>query len=196
MDNTNSIIRVVPFGQQIGIDSNNMVAFSSDPLTMLITDQHSFIEIKIFNGFRKIFCGIKYQCVEYVRRWLIVRFGITFQQIDYAYMLYTHENIIFKNIYTKQTIPYTKCYNGSSEAPEKGTLIIWGRTNAYITGHVAIVLHTDERMIYIGEQNWDNMMWTNSYSRNIPITRSNDSIFLNDLNSCGLKIIGWLKVKK
>ena len=186
----------VPFGHIIGIDANNVIAYSSDHRTKKNQHiiEHSFISINHSEKMRKIFCGIKYQCVEYVRRWLISTSGISFQQIDNAHMLYTLDNIIFTNIYTNRSIRYNKCSNGSADVPERGTLVIWDRTDAYPTGHVAVVHHTDGRYIYIGEQNWDDRLWDESYSRKIRMTRINDSIVLDDRNAYGLQIIGWLKL--
>lgn len=195
VDNTPSD-RTVPFGQIIGIDANNVIAFSSNYHSEKNQDivEHSFININHSEKLRKIFCGIKYQCVEYVRRWLILTFGISFQQIDNAHMLYTLDNIIFKNIYTNHIISYKKCSNGSTDVPERGTLVIWDRTDTYPTGHVAVVHHTDDQYIYIGEQNWNDMLWNNLYSRKIPMTLTNNSIDLDDRNDYNLRIIGWLKL--
>lgn len=188
--------RPIPFGHIIGIDRNNVIAFSSDYHTKTHKNvvDHSFISIDRSDRLVKIFCGIKYQCVEYVRRWLILKFGISFQEIDNAYMLYTVENIVFKNIYTNHIIHYTKCSNGSTNIPEKGTLIIWDKTDTYKTGHVAIVSHVDDQYIYIGEQNWDDRRWNEQYSRKILMTRTYNSIILDDSNDYNLQIIGWLKL--
>lgn len=223
MNNSNITTTIIPFGQPIGKTSNNILAFSSDN----DTNQHyqhyqhySYLKIrksndslderthdKLTENLQKIFCGIKFQCVEYVRRWLILTYGITFQQIDMAYMLFTEENICFRNIWTNQLISYNKILNGSNHSnrsnhsngsdilPRTGSILLWDKTKQFLTGHVAIILYIDEDYVYIGEQNWSDTLWTNPYSRKIPIIKTSNYIWLDDTNQYGLKILGWLNLK-
>jgi len=202
MNNSNITTTIIPFGQPIGKTSNNILAFSSDNDTNPHTNIYSYLKIRKSNipYYKKIFCGIKFQCVEFARRWLILTYGITFQQIDMAYMLFTEENICFKNIWTKQLISYNKILNGSNHSnesdilPRTGSILLWDKTKHFLTGHVAIILYIDEDYIYIGEQNWSDTLWTNPYSRKIPIIKTSNYIWLDDSNKYGLKILGWLNL--
>lgn len=55
----------IPFGIPIGKDYFNVIAYSNDKITNPNTKKYSYLR----NGFlHKIFCGLRYQCVEYVRR--------------------------------------------------------------------------------------------------------------------------------
>jgi glutathionylspermidine amidase/synthetase len=189
--------KIIPFGQPIGIDSNNIIAYSSDEKTNSHKKKYSYLKIKTLDHIiKKIFCGIKFQCVEYARRWLILVKNITFEQIDMAYMLFTSEIICFRNIWTKQYIPYTKCPNGSSISPKSGSILLWDQAENYLTGHVAIILNIDEDYIYIGEQNWKDIKWSNNYSRKISIKKISNQIWLDDsdTNSFNLKILGWINL--
>lgn len=197
-DNPNKII---PFGQPIGIDLNNIIAYSSDNSTNSHRKKYSYLiqHIKIPNHIinkKKIFCGIRFQCVEYARRWLICVYNISFEQIDMAYKMFTSHNIRFRNIWTKQSIPYTKYPNGSAIGPVVGSILLWDKADNYLTGHVAIVLNTDENYAYIGEQNWEDIRWLNYYSRKIPIKKISNQIWLDDTdtNHFNLKILGWLNL--
>ena len=199
-DNPNKII---PFGQPIGIDLNNIIAFSSDVQTNPHTKKYSYLtqHTKKKNK-KKIFCGIRFQCVEYARRWLILVHNISFEQVDMAYQIFTSDNISFKNIWTKQSISYTKCPNGSTISPDTGSILLWDKADNYLTGHVAIILNIDENYVYIGEQNWKDVKWLNNYSRKIPIKKisnhnhNQNQIWLNDsdTNHFNLKILGWLNL--
>jgi glutathionylspermidine amidase/synthetase len=187
---------IIPFGKPIGIDKNYVVAFSSDENTNPNTDNYSFLHIESHDNTLKVFCGIKYQCVEYVRRWLIINHKITFEQIDMAYQLFTHDRIKFHNIFTKNIIPYIKCQNGSDIYPKIGSVLLWDKTDDYLTGHVAVVLNIDNDYVYIGEQNWKDTKWSHYYSRKIPIKKILNQIWLNDTNTnqFNLKILGWLNL--
>ena len=198
MNNPN---RIIPFGEPIGIDSNNIIAYSSNQDTNPHRKIYSYLKIKTPDHImKKIFCGIKFQCVEYARRWLILVHNISFEQVQMAYMLFTFDNICFRNIWTKQSIPYTKCPNGSSICPVTGSILLWDKADNYLTGHVAIILNIDDNYAYIGEQNWKDIKWSNNYSRKIPIKKisiqNQNQIWLNDsdTNHFNLKILGWLNL--
>ena len=176
------------FGIPIGIDYYNVIAFSNNVKSKDI--EKSYVRINSNN----IFCGYKYQCVEYVRRWLILNYGITFQEVDFAYKLYTLDNIKFTNIWNKNNISYKKYPNGSTFIPTIGSIIVWDENKNYTTGHVAIVTKTDNDYVYIAEQNWDNMNWKNQYSRKLHINKINNNIILKDNNQYNLMILGWLNL--
>lgn len=194
-DNPNKII---PFGQPIGIDLNNIIAYSSDVQTNPHRKKYSYLTQYIIK--KKIFCGIRFQCVEYARRWLILVHNISFEQVQMAYQIFTSDNISFRNIWTKHSIPYTKCPNGSAISPVKGSILLWDKADNYLTGHVAIILNIDENYVYIGEQNWKDVEWLNNYSRKIPIKKisahNQIQIWLDDTdtNHFNLKILGWLNL--
>jgi len=131
---------------------------------------------------------------------LILIHNISFEQVQMAYQIFTSDNISFKNIWTKQSIPYTKCPNGSAIGPVIGSILLWDKADNYLTGHVAIILNIDENYVYIGEQNWKDVKWLDNYSRKIPIkkisTHNQNQIWLydTDTNHFNLKILGWLNL--
>jgi glutathionylspermidine amidase/synthetase len=176
-----------PFGQIIGIDNYGVIAYSSKH-----SEKNKHTISVIFNN---IYCGIKWQCVEYIRRWLIINYNITFEQIDMAYMMFTTHQLKFIHIIHKNTIPYKLIYNNQTNnvLPNIGSIIIWDKNNNYKTGHVAIVSNITNKYIYISEQNWDDLLWNKPYSRKIKIQYLNSSIInLNDYNPFQLYILGWI----
>ena len=178
------------FGEIIGIDFYDVVSYSCNNYCKNKGDR-SFI-------FDNVYCGVKWQCVEFVRRWLLIVFNISFEEIDMAYMIFKKSKIKFKNILTNQILQYSKNHNSQShnKLPKIGTIIVWDRTDNYETGHVAIVSKVTHDYIYISEQNWDNILWNNQYSRKIRINYlPNNSIFLNDVNEFGLSILGWINIE-
>lgn len=179
-----------PFGELIGIDYYGIKAYSCN----MIKKQNPCMSFV----YKTLFCGIKWQCVEYVRRWLILTHNITFQQLEMAYMMFTEPYVTFINIITEQRIPYIKYNNGvvGNLLPKPGSIIIWDKTHGYKTGHVAIVSKITNKYIYIGEQNWDDYVWNKPYSRRIPIEYTScNSIYLNDQNEYNLPILGWITLE-
>jgi glutathionylspermidine amidase/synthetase len=176
----------LPFGEIIGIDFNGIVAYSCNNSPK--KDNLSFIQNNIYSG-------IKWQCIEYVRRWLIINYNTTFEEIDMAYMMFSQSKIKFINILSGYESQYIKNYNGRSynRLPTIGSIIVWDKNNNYKTGHVAIVSKVTHDYIYIAEQNWDDTLWNRPFSRKIKINYlSNYSVFLNDYNQFGLTILGWI----
>ena len=120
-------------------------------------------ETNYYNG---IYTGIKWQCVEYARRYLIVRHGITFSDVNNAYEI--------------PRAKFTKL-NGNSVIMNNnvavGSLIIWPqyyKIDGY-EGHVAVVSSISAKGIRVAEQNCDD----NEFNRFIPFTDLQNVIFLS-----------------
>ncbi len=64
------------FGEIIGITDQGVIAFSNE------NSNHQA------NYYQGIYTGLKYECVEFVRRWLIIVYGITFESVDHAKDIY------------------------------------------------------------------------------------------------------------
>jgi glutathionylspermidine amidase/synthetase len=174
------------FGEIIGSDFIGIKAYSCN--NCLNENTLSFIQ-------NDIYCGVKWQCIEYIRRWLIINFNISFDKIDTAYMMFYSSKLKFFNILSCYELSYIKNYNGQSfnRLPQIGSIIIWDKTNECKTGHSAIVSKVTHDYIYISEQNFDNIVWNHPYSRKIKIEYlQNHSIYLDDTNILKLFLLGWL----
>ena len=64
------------FGEIIGITDQGVIAFSNE------NSNHQA------NYYQGIYTGLKYECVEFVRRWLIIVYNITFDSVDHAKDIY------------------------------------------------------------------------------------------------------------
>jgi glutathionylspermidine amidase/synthetase len=169
----------VPFGDLIGKDEFGISAFSCHTKKAnTIKNEKSYI-------FRNIFTGIKWECVEFIRRWLIIKHSITFQELDTAFNIFDLPYIKFSNLISGEILSYIKYYNGSigNLLPKIGSIIIWDKFGEHPYGHCAIVVKLDKNYIYIAEQNWDNKKWNNTYSRKIPYSLGVlNSVLLIDKN--------------
>lgn len=97
--------------------------------------------------------GTKYQCVEFVRRWLIHARNITFVQISQAVDLFTLNYAT--DITTHEKIPLLHIKNDGTNTPVFGDILVWkkeGINKDY--GHVAIVTKViSQAIVTISEQN-------------------------------------------
>ncbi|OMJ96262.1 hypothetical protein SteCoe_236 [Stentor coeruleus] len=155
-----------------------------------------------------IYSGLKWQCVEYARRWLIITQSLTFASVDCAsdiwhidYLSSTSDSskYIWHIDYlssTSDSSKHTSLYripNGSKCPPSKGDLIIYKRTETNPVGHVAIISKVDYDDIEISEQNWDTDFWPGNYSRAMPLTELSGLYYLFDFE---YPIIGWMSYNK
>lgn len=130
--------------------------------------------------------GLKWECVEFVRRYLILVKGVTFESIDNALQLTKINN--FVNIDTLFPIPINHNQNGQCFIEKDDILVI---KNSSPFGHVAIVSNVDKdtNTIEIVEQNYNNYwFWSsNNYSRCFVLR--DGMIFSNDQNETIIDII-------
>ena len=85
------------FGEPIGITKQNVIAFSNE---------NSKSELNYYQG---IYTGLKYECVEFVRRWLIIVYGITFESVNHAKDIYNLNN--FSNIFSNKIQGFLRVYS-------------------------------------------------------------------------------------
>jgi hypothetical protein len=100
------------------------------------------------NYYNGIYTGIKWQCVEFARRYLIVTHGITFSDVISAFQI---PDAKFTTLDGKQNIEVRNDL-------QVGSLIVWPKnymTNS-VDGHVAVVSSITPRGITVVEQNYDN----------------------------------------
>ena len=100
------------------------------------------------NYYNGIYTGIKWQCVEFARRYLIVTHGITFSDVTSAFQI---PDAKFTTLDGKQNIEVRNDL-------QVGSLIVWPKnymTNS-VDGHVAVVSSITPNGITVVEQNYDN----------------------------------------
>ena len=136
------------------------------------------------------YTGIKWQCVEYARRWLLVNEGVVYGDVDYAIDIWDKIKH-YRHVQWNEDIPVTNYTNGSVIMPARGDLLIYAKVMFDGTGHVAVITGVNEKDGYVtvGEQNFRNLPWENDYARKIPLIRSDDAFWLLDSY-----LIGWKRM--
>lgn len=131
-----------------------------------------------------IYTGVRWQCVEFIRRYLIIRHGITFQPIENAYDFIQLSHFIALRNSIHIPIQIFTYYKYSHPRPHDIIVLHYKKT-----GHIGIISHYDvkNKLVYIVDQNkcnsngkkcrWD----THLYSCVYPV----DSIH----------IVGWIRWK-
>ena len=155
-------LRVPSYGDVLGWTKEGVISFSNYKK----------------DGKQRSYAGEKWECVEFVRRFLMTTRGITFDEIDHAYDIFNLSS--FQTIDGKR-IPIVK-NNKKQYKPERGDVLVWGKDEDK-NGHVAMVVETKENGdILIAEQNWENEEWGDRhYSRIIRVESEPN-------------LMGWIKI--
>ena len=135
-----------------------------------------------------VYTGIKWQCVEYARRWLLVNQGVVYGDVDIAADIWNLDYV--RTPHKENKFEFKGFVNGSMEVLQRGDLLIYSK-EFYGTGHVAVVLQvdTEQKRVLVGEQNFDNNKWEKQYARAIPYVMHNNGVWLLDSY-----LIGWKRV--
>lgn len=171
---------VSSYGKVLGVSKRGIKSYSNCSSKCVIFDPNKV------NG---TYTGIKWQCVEYARRWLLVNKGAVYGDVDIASDIW--DKITFlTEIKTNKKIPLKSNLNGSKQPPKVGDMLIYARAFNK-TGHVAIVVDVNDKQgsIEVAEQNYSNKIWGNNYARKIKLIKSNNEYWLLDKYLLGWKHI-------
>lgn len=173
------------FGSIIGVYDNKIYIYSNecDINNKIHTCSNERGTDNYWNG---IYTGIKYQCVELARRFLLIFYGITFESVKYAFEIFQLN--YFKKI-GYGNVDILKCINTESEIlPHQGSLIIWDPIGYMeTTGHVAVVVNVDKinNNIDIIEQNMKENKFEIIHNKTYSIS----------CTFADTKIIGWINFR-
>ena len=127
------------FGSLVGT-FEGVPAFSNQ-LNSTLTSEANY-----FNG---LYTGVRWQCVEYARRYLQISRGITFSSVDSAFEIPTLAKFTTLNGYDVHV----------SDDLRVGSVIVWPKDFEPESpdGHVAIVTSIKVDGIRVAEQNYDDI---------------------------------------
>jgi len=160
-----------PYGKMLGKSPRGIEAYSNCQSDCVIFEPNKW------NG---TYTGIKWQCVEYARRWLLVNTGAVYGDVDIAADIWDKIDHL-TDVKTKRSIPLETYLNGSTQSPEVGDLLIYAKAfNG--TGHVAVVTGIDisNGLVEVSEQNFQNKSWSADYARKITLIKNGENYWLLD----------------
>lgn len=170
-----------PFGEVLGRGPGNVPAYSNcnagcvDP----VPDKQA-----------GTYTGIKWQCVEYARRWLLVNKGVVYGDVDIAADIWGLKYVT--RLKDKAKLKMVNYPDGSTTKPRVGDLLIYAK--AYLkTGHVAVISSVDTKghTIRVLEQNFNNTKWPGDYARSIPYIVRHGHYWILDAY-----LLGWKHITK
>ena len=102
--------------------------------------------------------GIPFECVELVRRYFILYYGLTFPSIPDAFDMFSSINSLI-HINTNQVILLETVYSQNVDDLRVGDILFWkrNRANNYY-GHVGIVVRAIKGKVAIAQQNMDDLV--------------------------------------
>lgn len=133
----------------------------------------------VYRG-RLVWTGEKWQCVEYVRRYLLQTRGITFSSVPNAYAMSSLRSMW--NLAERREVPVRWFHCSSSHSPRRGDILIL-RDGA--TGHVGMVhavMDEDANWLAIADQNYEYGRYWQHPSFAYILSRSHPDV------------LGWLRV--
>jgi glutathionylspermidine amidase/synthetase len=173
---------VTTYGSVLGVSPPDIKAYSNCQPGCVIFQPNTY------NG---VYTGIKWQCVEFARRWLLEQKGAVYGDVDIAADIWTKIDYLTE-VATGKKIPLASYVNGSTQAPGVGDLLIYA-SEFLGTGHVAVITGIDNKAatIEVGEQNYNNTPWSSDHARSIPFIKKGDQYWLLD----GY-LLGWKQIQK
>jgi glutathionylspermidine synthase len=170
-----------PFNQILGTASTNVPAYSN-------TDDERFsIERHYMHG---IYMGIKWQCVEYARRWLLLRKSCTFKNVRHAADIWTEITYV-ERVSDGEHFPLKAHPNGSPTLPKIDSFLIYSRCTEQPVGHIAVICEVGPNYIGIAEQNNKFHYWDGEYARQIPMIYKDGLYYIEDEDP----IYGWMEIE-
>ena len=168
------------YNQVLGIASSNVPAYSNGD------DDYFSGQPNHLHG---IFTGYRWQCVEYARRWLLLRKTCIFRNISTAADIW-HDLTYIERVTDGKKIPLIAHPNGSAERPRREAMLIYPRCRDLPFGHVAIITEVGPDFVRIAEQNYRFHRWSGDYARQIPLVKKDGQYYIRDRYT----ISGWMEV--
>lgn len=168
-----------PYGEVLGVGLGNVPAYSNCNAACVVFSP---------NKLDGTYTGIKWQCVEYARRWLLANKGVVYGDVDIAADIWGLDTVT--RVKDKVELKMKTYPNGSDQSFESGDLLIYAK--AYLkTGHVAVISKVDPKSqtVQVIEQNFNNTKWPDGYARNIPYVNQEGKFWLLDAY-----LLGWKRV--
>lgn len=168
-----------PFGRVIGVGPKGVPAHSCHYASIVdacLLDEFVRLPFAIRHtsdeGGRQY--GVRWQCVEYARRWLMTAAGHSFDDCPTAaYMFGMREAVRLSD---GARVAWDCVPNGSGPErarPTAGCLLIWHARGHFVgTGHVAVVTEATDAYVRVAEQNFDDRYWpaAREWARELPVT--------------------------
>ncbi|CAF2976531.1 unnamed protein product [Rotaria sp. Silwood2] len=171
---------IAPYNVIVGVASLNVAAYSNGNDKYISNEDNYLYEI---------YMGMKWQCVEYARRWTLLRKSSIFESVNSADDMWNQLKYI-ERIIDKEKFSLKKHSNGSPNLPINESYLIYPIQKDMPYGHVAIIVDVLKNAIRIAEQNFYFNYWSKNYSRQIPVVFKNGLYYIQD----EYEVYGWMEI--
>ena len=121
----------------------------------------------------------EWQCVEYARRWLLLRKGCVFKNIRHAADIWSQSTYVERVTDGKQ-FPLKAHPNGSPTLPIIDSFLNYSRSTEQPFGHIALICEVGPDYIRIAEQNNEFHYWREGYARQLQIIQRDGLYYTED----------------
>ncbi|CAF1357463.1 unnamed protein product, partial [Rotaria sordida] len=135
---------LAPYGALVGIASTNVSAYSNGNDT-IISNESNCLYVKDMY--------MRWQCVEYARRWLFIRKGCVFDSVDAANDMWSQLSFV-QRVVDGKCFSLKKYQNGSKSPPKNESLLIYSLGEDMPFGHVSVIVDVLNDSIRVAEQNF------------------------------------------
>ncbi|EPY36386.1 trypanothione synthetase [Angomonas deanei] len=178
----------VPYGEVQGYAPGGIPAYSN---------KHD----RFFSGERSIdgnlYCGYKYQCVEFARRWLYERKGLVLPDVNWACHIFKLKTVT--DAATNESVPVEIHRNRTGERPVADSLLIYASSEANVVGHVGVITEVGEDYVSVADQNYRFYKWEGDYNFRLKLettTADDGSVIytiVDDIDPDDVEIpLGWI----
>ncbi|KAH8617384.1 CHAP domain [Trypanosoma vivax] len=187
------------FGSIVGMH-NGVVAYSNCNINHTSSD---FSTVDGNQGASDKIFGMKWQCVEYARRYWMLRgtpLPARFDSVAGAADIWA---LTEAHLLNGTSVPLAKITNGRPPAPgtdarpRVGDLLIYPqRPEDFPHGHVAVIVEVTAENVLVAEQNWDNAVWPaphHNYSRAIPLSCTAAPSVCTITEADDVAVQGWVR---
>ncbi|TKI04607.1 bifunctional glutathionylspermidine amidase/synthase [Martelella alba] len=179
-----------PFGTLLGYAPGGVAIYSSNYGSL---DPQDYADEAAFRSYiDNEYMGHKWQCVEFVRRFLFLNYGVVFTDVGMAYEIFSLR--FLRQVVNDSLLPLQAFANGSPLAPVTGALLVWQKGGEFRhTGHVAVITQLLGNKVRIAEQNVihkplpPGQQWT----RELTMTVEDGRYTLHD-TFADTAILGWM----
>lgn len=173
----------IPFGEIQGYAPGGIPAYSN---------KHDHY----FSGERSIednvFCGFKYQCVEFARRWLLERKALVLPDVNWACHIFQLKEV--HDAATAEDFSVLAVRNGTAEKPVADTLLIYPSCETNVVGHVGAITEVGDDYVCVADQNYRFHKWETSHAYKLRLEHK-DGIWtiIDDIDADDIQIpLGWV----
>lgn len=179
-----------PFGALLGHAPGGVAIYSSNYDSL---DPNAWPDDTWFRHYLDHeYMGYKWQCVEFVRRFLYINHGIVFTDVSMAYEIFSLRYL--RQVVNDNILPLQAFANGCERAPVAGSLLVWQQGGEFDhTGHVAVITQVLADKVRIAEQNVIHhplpvgQQWT----RELVLVNQDGKYFIQDTFD-DTEILGWM----